>query len=640
MEIKKQALTSASHSEFTLEALKQIAPSAFTEVRGTDGELTQKVNFDVLRELLGDAIADADEESFGFQWVGKQAAKRAAAEPTRQTLRPVVQDSVDWDTTENLYIEGDNLEVLKLLQRAYLGKVKMIYIDPPYNTGSDFVYQDDFAMSREEIDEAMGNLDEEGNRLRLNPDSNPRYHSKWCSMMYSRLLVARTLLANDGVIFISIDDNEVHHLRKICDEVFGARNFVAEYKWNKTSTPPSLSYKVRSKYEYILCYEKQLSAIKYNGGIVEGGDMPLLNEGNAVRTIRFPRNSISFNIVGNFPAAEYDRVTLTQEIEVVNGQSNTDVILTGPFKWTQETVNNEISNGTTFIIKSNKFAVRYIRVGERIKRPSDVISKVECGVGTNEDASKDIEMLFGKNIMSYPKPISLIQYLIPFAEISSDSLILDFFSGSATTAHAVMQLNAEDGGKRKYIMVQFPEATPEGSEARKAGYNTICEIGKERIRRAGKKIKETTGNESKDLDTGFRVLRVDSSNMEDVYFEPAELRQDNLFTLMDSVKYDRTELDLLFGCMVDWGVELSYPLRKEEVAGKHLHIVNEGALVACFDKEINIEAIRHIAQMKPLRVIFRESCFATDADKLNIYEQFKQLCGWSDDEAYKRIHVI
>ena len=627
MEIKKQALTSASHSEFTLEVLKQIAPSAFTEVRGTDGE-------------LGDAIADADEESFGFQWVGKQAAKRAAAEPTRQTLRPVVQDSVDWDTTENLYIEGDNLEVLKLLQRAYLGKVKMIYIDPPYNTGSDFVYQDDFAMSREEIDEVMGNLDEEGNRLRLNPDSNPRYHSKWCSMMYSRLLVARTLLANDGVIFISIDDNEVHHLRKICDEVFGARNFVAEYKWNKTSTPPSLSYKVRSKYEYILCYEKQLSAIKYNGGIVEGGDMPLLNEGNAVRTIRFPRNSISFNIVGNFPAAEYDRVTLTQEIEVVNGQSNIDVILTGPFKWTQETVNNEISNGTTFIIKSNKFAVRYIRVGERIKRPSDVISKVECGVGTNEDASKDIEMLFGKNIMSYPKPISLIQYLIPFAEISSDSLILDFFSGSATTAHAVMQLNAEDGGKRKYIMVQFPEATPEGSEARKAGYNTICEIGKERIRRAGKKIKETTGNESKDLDTGFRVLRVDSSNMEDVYFEPAELRQDNLFTLMDSVKYDRTELDLLFGCMVDWGVELSNPLRKEEVAGKHLHIVNEGALVACFDKEINIEAIRHIAQMKPLRVIFRESCFATDADKLNIYEQFKQLCGWSDDEAYKRIHVI
>lgn len=640
MKIKKQTLTSASHSDFTIEALKQIAPSAFTEVRGTDGELKQKVKFDTLRELLGDAIADTDEESFGFQWVGKQTAKRVASEPTRQTLRPVIEDSLDWDTTENLYIEGDNLEVLKLLQRAYLGKVKMIYIDPPYNTGKDFVYEDDFAMSREEMDEAMGNVDEEGNRLRQNPDSSPRYHSDWCSMIYSRLLVARTLLSNDGVIFISIDDNEVHHLRKICDEVFGAGNFVAEYKWNKTSTPPSLSYKVRSKYEYILCYEKQLSAIKYNGGIVEGGDMPLLNEGNAVRTIRFPRNSISFNIVGNFPAAEYGRVTLTQDIEVVNGQSNTDVILTGPFKWTQETVNNEVSNGTTFIIKSNKFAVRYIRVGERIKRPSDVISKVECGVGTNEDASKDIEMLFGKNIMSYPKPISLIKYLIPFAEISPDSLILDFFSGSATTAHAVMQLNAEDGGNRKYIMVQLPEETPKDSPARKAGYNTICEIGKERIRRAGKKIKEYNPEVANSLDTGFRVLRLDSSNMEDVYFEPTGLRQDNLFTLMDSVKQGRTELDLLFGCMVDWGVELSYPLRNEEVAGKNLHIVNEGALVACFDKEINLDTIRYIAEMKPLRVIFRESCFATDTNKLNIYEQFKQLCGWSDDEAYKRIHVI
>ena len=368
--------------------------------------------------------------------------------------------------------------------------------------------------------------------------------------------------------------------------------------------------------------------------------MPLLNEGNTVRTIRFPRNSVSFNFVGNFPAAEYGRVTLTQEIEVVNGQSNKDVILTGPFKWTQETVDSEVSNGTTFIIKSNKFAVRYIRVGERIKRPSDVISKVECGVGTNEDASKDIEILFGKNIMSYPKPVSLIQYLIPFAEISPDSLILDFFSGSATTAHAVMQLNAEDGGKRKYICVQLPEETPEGSEARKAGYDTICEIGKERIRRAGRKIKEAAENKGKDLDTGFRALRVDSSNMEDIYFEPIKLKQDDLFSQVDNVKPDRSEVDLLFGCMVDWGVELSYPLRQEEIAGKHLHIVNEGALVACFDKEINLEAIRYVAELKPLRIIFRESCFATDADKLNIYEQFKQLCGWSDDDVYSRIHVL
>ena len=640
MDTTKQGLTSASHSEYTLEALRQIVPSAFTEVRGSDGKLTHKIDFDVLRELLGDAIADSPEESFGFTWVGKQAAKRAAAEPTRQTLRPVKADSLDWDTTENLYIEGDNLEVLKLLQRAYLGKVKMIYIDPPYNTGNDFVYDDDFAMSGAELDTAMGNVDAEGNRLRKNLNSNPRYHSDWCSMIYSRLLVARTLLANDGVIFISIDDNEVHHLRKICDEVFGAENFVAEYKWNKTSTPPSLSYKVRGKFEYILCYEKQLSTIKYNGGTVEGGDMPLLNEGNNVRTLTFPKEYVSFNINGTFEAGNYDRVRLERELNVTNGSSDTELILTGAFKWTQETLEREVREGTRFIVKSNKFAVRYARIGERIKRPSDVISKVECGVGTNEEANKDLEVLFGKNVMSYPKPVSLIKYLIPFAETNKNSLILDFFSGSATTAHAVMQLNAEDGGKRKYICVQLPEATSEGSEACKAGYSTICEIGKERIRRAGKKIKEEHPEVADSLDTGFRVLRVDSSNMEDVYFEPAQLSQASLFSHVDNVKEGRTELDLLFGCMVDWGVNLSLPLRKEEVAGKSLHIVNAGELVACFDSAINLEVIRYIAGLNPLRVIFRETCFTSDVDKLNLYEQFKQFCGWSDEEAYKRIHVI
>ncbi|MDY3884475.1 site-specific DNA-methyltransferase [Porphyromonas somerae] len=640
MEMKRCELTSATPSDFTVEALRQVIPSAFTEVRGEDGQLTHKVDFDRLRELLGDAIADADEERFGFYWVGKQEAKRVAAQPTRQTLRPVEEESVAWESTQNLYIEGDNLEVLKLLQTAYIGKVKMIYIDPPYNTGNDFVYNDDFAMSREEQDEAMGNLDEEGNRLRRNLDTNPRYHSDWCSMIYSRLLVARTLLSNDGVIFISIDDNEVHNLRKICDEVFGASNFVAEYKWNKTATPPSLSSKVRGKYEYIICYEKQLTDIKYNGGVVEGGDMPLLNNGNTIRKVTFPKESVKFNFEGSFSEGQYDRVYLHQALSISNGKADKDIILEGPFKWTQETIDKEIKEETSFIIKSNKFAIRYMRVGERIKRPSDVISKVECNVGTNEDASKDIEALFGKNIMSYPKPVSLIKYLIPFAETNKDSLILDFFSGSATTAHAVMQLNAEDGGKRKYIMVQLPEESPEGSEARKAGYDTICEIGKERIRRAGRQIKEGLGMLGDDLDIGFRVLRLDSSNMEEVYFEPGQISQKSLMGQVDSVKPDRTPLDLLFGCMVDWGVELSLPIRREEVGGKELYIVNNGALVACFEEEIPLETIRYIAGLSPLRLIFRESCFATDADKLNIYEQFKQLCSWSEEEAYRNIRVI
>ena len=632
MEFKKQPMTSATHSEFTLEALRQIAPSAFTEVRGADGELTQKVDFKVLRELLGDAIADADEESFGFQWVGKQEAKRAAAEPTRQTLRPVVGDSVDWDTTENLYIEGDNLEVLKLLQRAYLGKVKMIYIDPPYNTGNDFVYEDDFAMSGEEMDEAMGNVDEEGNRLRRNLDSNPRYHSDWCSMIYSRLLVARTLLANDGVIFISIDDNEVHHLRKICDEVFGAGNFLAQVVWERAYAPINLMKHFSPSHDYIVCYAKDVDLAICNG-------IPRSSEADA-----------RYSNPDNDPRGVWqsDNLSVGPAIE-----ANIYPITTPSGRVVEPPA------GRSWSLSANAFAerLRQNRIwfgsdGNGVPRMKRFLSELrKTGVtpmtiwkyeevGHSQDATKALAGIFdGKKYFDYPKPVDLIKRCISLYS-SPDSLILDFFSGSATTAHAVMQLNAEDGGKRKYICVQLPEETPEGSEARKAGYNTICEIGKERIRRAGKKIKEEAGLMGQDLDTGFRVLRTDSSNMEEVYFEPAGLEQQDLFAQVDSVKADRSELDLLFGCMVDWGVELSYPLRTEEVDGKHLHIVNEGALVACFDKEISVEAVSRIAELKPLRVIFREECFATDADKLNIYEKFKQFCGWNDEEVYKRIHVL
>lgn len=645
MIIKKQGLVSASHSEFTLEALRQIAPSAFIEVRGEDGLLTYKINFDVLRELLGDTIADTDEESFGFQWVGKQTAKRAAAEPTRQTLRPVVEDSKDWDNTENLYIEGDNLEVLKLLQRAYLGKVKMIYIDPPYNTGNDFVYDDDFAMSSKEMDEAMGNLDEDGNRLRKNLDTNPRYHSDWCSMMYSRLLVARTLLANDGVIFISIDDNEVHHLRKICDEVFGAGNFVSEFVWVKKKKGSHLSKTHRSMTEFIMCYAKNSVFLELFGEMAYSDkQQPLAKRTNAVKSLSFPSNCIHANLSdGLYKEGKYgtgSSALYFSDFEVKGGKVSNKLVVSGPFVWSQNKLDEEIKEGSTIYL-SSKFGFNVLRAdqSDKIKRPSSLIDS-SIGVGTNEDAYAEIQHIFQHEaIMSYPKPSSLILYLTKCATyFAPDSLILDFFSGSATTSHAVMQLNAEDGGKRKYICVQLPEETPKDSPASKAGYNTICEIGKERIRRAGAKIQAEHPEAT--IDTGFRVLRLDSSNMEEVYFEPAALSQENIFAQVDSVKYDRTELDLLFGCMVDWGVQLSYPLRKEEVAGKHLHIVNEGALVACFDEEINIEAISHIAEMKPLRVIFRESCFATDADKLNIYEQFKQLCGWNQDEVYKRIHVI
>ena len=673
MDIKKQSLTSASHSDFTLEALRQIAPSAFTEVRDEQGELTHKVDFDVLKELLGDKILDSDEERFGFYWVGKQDAKRAAAEPTRKTLRPVLEDSVDWDNTQNLYIEGDNLEVLKLLQRAYLGKVKMIYIDPPYNTGNDFVYDDDFAMSCEDMDDVMGNLDEDGNRLRRNLDSNPRYHSDWCSMIYSRLLVARTLLSNDGVIFISIDDNEVHHLRKICDEVFGAGNFVAELIWKSKSGGANDSRFFAIDHEYILAYAKDVNRLSIdldsNASVTTSYNYQ--DEKGLYALDRLDKQSLGYIESLDFPITAPDGCIY----RVYHKNPNQKV---ARWRWSKETVEKRFDE---LVFKNGYVYTKNYKTDGSVPRSL----LVEDRFGRTRTGKTEFTSLFEGAYFSAPKPSKLICFLTSIAS-TPDSLILDFFSGSATTAHAVMQLNAEDGGKRKYICVQLPEQTDGGSEARKAGYATICEIGKERIRRAGKDIlgnlygkqteilsnftrvaigedvdkdpkfwqyieDEATREQAKqdfeaineriqNLDTGFRVLRVDTSNMEEVYFEPAALRQDHLFGQVDSVKEDRSDLDLLFGCMVDWGVELSYPLRQEEVAGKHLYIVNEGALVACFEEDIDLEVIRAIAKLEPLRVLFRESCFASDAAKLNIYELFKQLCGWSAEESYRRIHVM
>ena len=629
MDIKKQALTSASHSDFTLEALRQIAPSAFTEVRDEQGELTHKVDFDVLKELLGDKILDSDEERFGFYWVGKQDAKRAAAEPTRKTLRPILEDSVDWDKTQNLYIEGDNLEVLKLLQRAYLGKVKMIYIDPPYNTGNDFVYEDDFAMSREDMDDAMGNLDEEGNRLRRNLDSNPRYHSDWCSMIYSRLLVARTLLANDGVIFISIDDNEVHHLRKICDEVFGASNFVAELIWERAYSPKNDAKYVSNSHDYILMYAKGIEDFTI-------GRLPRTEEANA-----------RYSNPDNDPRG----VWKPSDMSVKTYSADCDYPITTPsgriveppaarcWSLSAKAFAERLRQNRMWFGSDGNSVPQIKRFLSELKHeglaPTSILFHKE--VGHSQEGAKELVALFeDKGVFDGPKPVRLLSRLLTLANLQEDSIVLDFFSGSATTAHAVMQKNASEGKHCKFICVQLPE--PVNEKTKNQGYSTICEIGKERIRRAGKKIKEEA--EGVDLDTGFRVLRVDTSNMEEVYFEPAALRQDHLFGQVDSVKEDRTDLDLLFGCMVDWGVELSYPLRQEEVAGKHLYIVNEGALVACFEEDIDLEVIRAIAKLEPLRVLFRESCFASDAAKLNIYEQFKQFCGWSAEESYRRIHVM
>lgn len=636
----RMELQSADGAQLNLDALYQIAPSCFTEVADPDtGGVKRVINFDVLRQLLGDNAVEDAPEAYEFNWVGKQAARAEVLEPIKKTLRPVKEDSVDWDNTQNLYIEGDNLKVLKLLQKSYLGKVKMIYIDPPYNTGNDFVYHDDFAMSADEYAEASGSVDELGNKYIKNMDSNGRFHSDWCSMIYSRLMVARTLLSEDGVIFISIDDNEVENLRKICDEVLGENNFVAVFPWRKRTAKSDVPFGISQDYEWIVVYGK---SDRFRASI-EG------KERKYFVTEDYP----------NKPWRVHDLTKQTTASERPNSfftivnPKNGDSYPANPNRtWciTEETFEGYLNEGRIVFpgdydfLKISKPVLRYWKqddedkAGENFGRVA-VSTKLDETIGMSQDGTKELTSLFNGKIFSFPKPSELIKFLVKIIN-KKDALILDFFSGSGTTAHAVMQLNAEDGGNRQYIMVQLPEETPEDSEARKAGYNTIPEIAKERIRRAGKKIKEESPLTTADLDTGFRVFRLDEGNYEDVNRTPKEFKQDQLDLFLNNIKADRNDLDLLFGCMLDWGVQLSLPMTQEVVDGKTIYTVNDGDLVACFAGNVSEDVVKAMAEKMPLRVIFRDSCFAQDADKINIYETFKQKLDWSDQEVVKNIRVI
>lgn len=665
----RMELQSADGAQLNLDALYQIAPSCFTEVAapGTGG-VKRVVNFDVLRLLLGDNAVEDAPEAYEFNWVGKQVARAEVLRPTKKTLRPVKEDSVDWDNTQNLYIEGDNLEVLKLLQKSYLGKVKMIYIDPPYNTGNDFVYHDDFAMSADEYAEASGVVDELGNKYIKNIDSNGRFHSDWCSMMYSRLMVARSLLKEDGVIFISIGVEEFSTLKSICNEVFGENNFVEIFSWVKTATPPSLAVKSRKTNEYILCYEKNKNGIKYNGELLDGGDQPLLNTGNARSVLVFPKDKVTFKTKA-FPDGIYepyckDRVSLLDRIEIRDGKATSDFRLEGEFKWTQSFFDEEVLKGTSFIIKTDNLSVRFIREGEGYKRPtnfikekiiSPLIDKPSVGVGTNETASSYLTSLMdGKNVFSYPKPVSLIKYLTNFV-CKNDDIVMDFFSGSGTTADAVWRYNSEKNTDLRYILVQLPEDLDEmlksaDSVTKEIILNGISlldsigkphkltELAKYRLLKTIDRINKETPEFKKDL--GFRVFRLDEGNYEDVKRSPKEFKQDQLDLFLNNIKADRNDLDLLFGCMLDWGVQLSLPMTQEVVDGKTIYTVNDGDLVVCFAENVSEDVVKAMAEKMPLRVIFRDSCFAQDADKINIYETFKQKLDWSDQEVVKNIRVI
>ena len=586
----------------------------------------------MLRQLLGDNAVEDAPEAYEFNWVGKQAARAEVLQPTKKTLRPVKEDSVDWDNTQNLYIEGDNLEVLKLLQKSYLGKVKMIYIDPPYNTGNDFVYHDDFAMSADEYAEASGSVDELGNKYIKNMDSNGRFHSDWCSMIYPRLMAARTLLTEDGVIFISIDDNEQKDLKNLCDEVFGCNNFLAQVVWERAYSPINLMKHFSPSHDYILCYAKNIdNAICHGIGRSNEANGRYSNPDND------PRGVWSSSDISVGPAVQENIYTITtpsgRNVEPPAGRS---------WSLSRKAFRERLQDNRIWFGPNGDNTPRIKRFLSELRKtgitPMTIWKHTE--VDHSQGATQKLAKLFdGKKYFDYPKPVTLIQRCLQLYS-DKDSIILDFFSGSATTAHAVMQLNAEDGGNRKFIMVQLPEETPEDSEARKAGYNTIPEIAKERIRRAGKKIKEESPLTTADLDTGFRVFRLDEGNYEDVKRSPKEFKQDQLDLFLNNIKTDRNDLDLLFGCMLDWGVQLSLPMTQEVVDGKTIYTVNDGDLVACFAENVSEDVVKAMAEKMPLRVIFRDSCFAQDADKINIYETFKQKLDWSDQEVVKNIRVI
>ncbi len=621
-----------------IEKIVALFPNCITELRGKDGKIKRGVNFEMLRQMLSPDVVDGD-ECYEFTWVGKKAAIVEANKPIRKTLRPCPEESKNWDTTENLYIEGDNLEVLKLLQEAYLGKVKMIYIDPPYNTGNDFIYADDFMRSQEEENEQMGMYDEDENRLFKNSDTNGRFHSDWCSMMYSRLMLARTLLAENGAIFISIDDNEVDNLKKICDEVFGTINSVATFPWRKRTAKSDVPFGVSQDYEWIICYAKSENFV----ASVEGKERKYYEtpdfSGKPWRVHDLTKQTTA----GERPNSYFTIINPKTGEEYPANPNRTWAITEETFRsyYAEDRI---VFPGDYDFLNIQKPVLRYwkeddvAKAGENFGRVP-VSTKLSEDIGMSQDGTKEITELFAGKVFSFPKPSSLIEFLTSI-HTRKDDLVLDFFSGSATTAHAVMQLNAEDGGHRKFIMVQIPEVCDEKSEAYKAGYKNICEIGKERIRRAGEKIKKENPLTTQDLDIGFRVLKVDESNMKDVYYSADEYEQGNLMDMISNIKEDRTDLDLLFGCLLDWGLPLSLPYTSEQIDGCTVHTYNDGDLIACFDSNVSESVVKEIAKRKPLRAVFRDSSFADSPAKINVFEIFKLYMPEDADDISKRVRVI
>lgn len=598
----KLKMQTANKADENFKKLAEMFPNAVTETIDENGEVVRAIDKDVLMQEINTKIVDGKEERYQFTWPDKKKSVLLANAPISKTLRPCREESVDFDTTENLYIEGDNLEVLKLLQETYLGKIKMIYIDPPYNTGNDFVYEDDFAQSTDEYLANSGQFDEDGNRMVQNTESNGRFHTDWLNMIYPRLRLAKDLLTDDGVIFISIDDNEQENLKKCCDEVFGESNFVFQISWRRTDNQPNIGAIARVK-EYIVCYAKKIESMVF-------GKLPLTDK--AKNEYRYQDETGLFR-----RAILLDKTRGRHRYPVTTKSGN---ILNGPWMKTEEEFKRLDNEGLIYWTSGgDEQPYGKIYLDETKGQIANDFWGIEYG--TNQRASLEVEQLFHKRFFDFPKPVSLISNLMRLGA-AKDSVVLDFFSGSATTAHAVMQLNAEDGGHRKFIMVQLPEATDEKSEAYKAGYKTISEIGKERIRRAGKKIKEEAGLTAQNLDIGFRVLKCDTSNMKDVYYNPDDYEIGMFDQLTDNIKEDRTPEDLLFQVMLDLGVLLSSKIEETTIAGKKVFNVEGNYLIACFDDNVTDEVITAIAKQEPYYFVMRDSSMANDSVATNFDQVF------------------
>ncbi len=597
--------------------IAQLFPNCVTERLGKDGKPELAIDFEKLQAELSNEIIVEGEERYQFTWPDKRAAVRLANTPTTMTLRPCREESVDFDNTQNLYIEGDNLDVLKVLRETYLGKVKMIYIDPPYNTGNDFVYNDEFAQSKGEFEEASGLFDEDGNQtvdpMQRNTESNGRFHTDWLNMIYPRLKVARDLLTEDGVILISIDDNEESNLKKICDEVFSEVCYVGTIIRATGTTTAQGTNSLGKSYDYALMYSKKMTFA------VKGIDLSEKDQSRYTLEDEKGKFSIlQLRRTGGEDRRE-DRPSMYFGIEVPDGSI---VYPKGPTgydsRWRvgEETYRQMLANNEIYFKKTEAgYGVYYkFYLEGRTKRPSNLWNDIEG----NKKAQIDLKKLIPEKVFDTPKPLEFIERMFAISGLEND-IVLDFFSGSATTAHAVMKLNAEDGGNRKFIMVQLPEKTDEKSEAYKAGYKNICEIGKERIRRAGKKIKEEVGLQAQNLDTGFRVLKLDSSNMEEVYYTPQEFELQSLFN--ENVKADRSNEDLLFQVMLDLGIELSAKIETKQFAGKTVHLVDDNYLVACFDRDVNESTITELAKSQPIYFVMRDASAAND----NVIDNFEQI---------------